>query len=72
MHFVTADLDGGPLIAQVRVPVLDGDDAESLAARVLEREHEILPAAIRWFAAGRLAIEGDHVLLDGKPVLGET
>ena len=69
VHFVTADLDGGPLIVQARVPVLDGDDADTLAARVLEREHEILPAAIRWFAEGRLAIEGNRVLLDGKPAL---
>ena len=69
VHFVTADLDGGPLIVQARVPVLDGDDADTLAARVLEREHDILPAAIRWFAEGRLAIEGNRVLLDGKPAL---
>ena len=69
VHFVTADLDGGPLIVQGRVPILDGDDAETLAARVLEREHEILPVAIRWFAAGRLAIEGEHVLIDGEPAL---
>lgn len=69
VHFVTADLDGGPLIAQARVPVLEGDDADTLAARVLEREHEILPTAIRWFAEARLAIEGERVLLDGEPAL---
>ena len=72
VHFVTADLDGGPLIVQARVPVLEGDDADTLAARVLEREHEILPAAIRWFAEERLAIVGDRVLLDGKPAVEKT
>jgi phosphoribosylglycinamide formyltransferase-1 len=73
VHFVTAALDGGPLIVQARVPVLDGDDADTLAARVLAREHRILPLAIRWFAEGRLSIEGagqdQRVILDGKPAL---
>lgn len=69
VHFVTADLDGGPLIIQARVPVLAGDDADTLAARVLEQEHRILPAAIRWFAEGRLRIEGERVMLDGEPAL---
>ncbi len=72
VHFVTAALDGGPLIVQARVPVLDGDDADTLAARVLAREHRILPLAIRWFAEGRLSIEGERVLLDGKPALGAS
>jgi len=71
VHFVTADLDGGPLIVQAPVPVLAGDDADTLAARVLEQEHEILPAAIRWFADGRLSIEGGHVMLDGKPAMAQ-
>jgi phosphoribosylglycinamide formyltransferase-1 len=69
VHFVTADLDGGPLIIQARVPVMAGDDADTLAARVLEQEHRILPTAIRWFAEGRLRIEGARVMLDGKPAL---
>lgn len=69
VHFVTASLDSGPLIAQARVPILSGDDADTLAARVLEQEHRILPNAICWFAEGRLAIEADRVLLDGKPAL---
>jgi len=71
VHFVTAALDGGPLIVQAQVPVLDGDDADTLAARVLAREHRILPLAIRWFAEGRLSIEGERVLLDGKPARSE-
>lgn len=69
VHFVSAGLDSGPLIVQARVPVLAGDNADTLAARVLEQEHRILPQAIRWFAEGRLTIEGDRVLLNGEPAL---
>lgn len=73
VHFVTAALDGGPLIVQARVPVLATDDADILAARVLAQEHRILRRAIRWFAEGRLDIEGvgedQRVMLDGKPAL---
>jgi phosphoribosylglycinamide formyltransferase-1 len=69
VHFVTAGLDSGPLIAQARVPILAGDDADTLAARVLEQEHLILPQVIGWFAEGRLALDGNRVLLDGKPAL---
>ena len=68
VHFVTEEVDGGPVILQARVPVLPGDTPEALAARVLEQEHRIYPQAIRWFADGRLRLEGDRVLLDGKPV----
>ena len=49
-----------------RVPVLAGDDAETLAARVLEQEHRILPMVIAWFAEGRLRLKGNRVLLDGQ------
>lgn len=69
VHFVTAGLDSGPLIVQARVPILPGDDADTLAARVLEQEHQILPRAINWFAEGRLKIVDAHVMLDGKPAL---
>lgn len=69
VHFVTAALDGGPLIVQARVPVLGSDDPDTLAARVLEGEHRILPLAMRWFAEDRLRIDGERVLLDGKPAL---
>ena len=51
------------------MPVLATDDADILAARVLEQEHRILPRAIRWFAEDRLDIEGKRVLLDGKPAI---
>ncbi|WP_456373275.1 phosphoribosylglycinamide formyltransferase [Thiolapillus sp.] len=69
IHFVTEELDGGPLILQARVPVLPGDSAEELAARVLEKEHQIYPLAVRWFAEGRLALnDAGQVVLDGKPL----
>jgi phosphoribosylglycinamide formyltransferase-1 len=50
------------------VPVLPGDDAEALAARVLAQEHRIYPLAIRWFAEGRLRLNGGRVWLDGEPL----
>ena len=56
-HFVTSRLDHGPIIIQAAVPVLAGDSADTLAARVLEQEHRIYPQAIRWFAEDRLVIE---------------
>ncbi len=66
VHFVTPELDHGPIIAQAAVPVLPGDDEASLAARVLRQEHRILPLAVRWFLDGRLAVEGQRVLLRGE------
>ena len=66
VHFVTAELDGGPVIAQARIPVDPGDDAATLAARVLEREHPLLLACLELFAAGRVALEADGVLFDGR------
>ena len=65
VHFVNTDLDGGPVIVQVRVPVLPGDDEASLAARVLEREHRIYPLVARLFAEGRLLLSADGAELDG-------
>ena len=67
VHFVTADLDGGPVIAQARVPVLPGDDADALAARVLEREHPLLVETVRWLAAGRITLAEDGIHVDGRP-----
>jgi phosphoribosylglycinamide formyltransferase-1 len=61
VHFVTAALDHGPIVAQGAVPVLDGDDEAVLAARVLAVEHRLLPAAVRAFCAGRLVIAGSRV-----------
>ncbi|MFN0313795.1 MAG: phosphoribosylglycinamide formyltransferase [Burkholderiales bacterium] len=63
VHFVTSALDGGPIIAQAVVPVLDDDTPASLAARVLVQEHRILPAAIRWLLDDRIQLEGRRVRL---------
>jgi phosphoribosylglycinamide formyltransferase-1 len=57
VHFVTADLDHGPIVAQAAVPVPEGDTEEALAERVLAQEHVIYPRAVRWFVEGRLTIE---------------
>ena len=68
VHFVTRELDGGPVVIQSRVPVRDGDDEGSLAARVLEVEHRIYPECIGWFATGRLQWRDGTVQLDGHPL----
>jgi phosphoribosylglycinamide formyltransferase-1 len=65
VHFVTAELDHGPIIAQAAVPVLPDDDEDSLAARVLAQEHRILPQAVRWFLEGRLSTHGNRVRITG-------
>ncbi len=61
VHFATPETDRGPIILQAAVPVLDDDTPDSLAARVLTLEHRIYPAAVRLWAAGRLAVEGNRV-----------
>lgn len=66
VHFVTEQVDAGPIIIQATVPVKTDDSAETLAARVLEQEHRIYPQAIRWFAEKRLQIVDNKVLLDGQ------
>jgi len=68
VHFVTPELDAGPIVIQGRVPVLPSDTPESLAQRVHQEEYRIYPKAITWFAQGRLSIETDRVLLDKRPV----
>ncbi len=65
VHFVTEELDAGPVVAQARVPVLDGDSAETLAERVRREEHVIYPKTVSWFTDGRLRQDGDHAVLDG-------
>ena len=65
VHFVTQDVDVGPIIAQGAVAVRDDDDEGSLAARVLDVEHVLLPAAVRWFCAGQLVIAGNRVRVSG-------
>lgn len=68
VHFVTGKLDGGPVILQAEVPVLPGDTAESLASRVLIKEHLIYPLAMNWFARGRLRLQQEKIWLDGEPL----
>ena len=66
VHFVTPELDCGPIIEQAAVPVVDNDTADSLAARVLTAEHRIYPQAVADFVAGRLKIQGNRVLKQPK------
>ncbi len=61
VHFVTPLVDHGPIIVQAAVPVLDGDDETSLAARVLVQEHRVYPLAVRWFVEGRFRLCGERV-----------
>ena len=68
VHFVTAELDGGPPIAQVEVPISDQDDADSLARKVLVQEHRLYPAVVDWFVKGRLRLDGNQALLDDQPL----
>ncbi|UCV16229.1 phosphoribosylglycinamide formyltransferase [Quatrionicoccus australiensis] len=63
VHFVTPTLDHGPVIIQAAVPVLDADDEDALAARILVQEHKIYPQAVRWFAEDRLRLENGRVRL---------
>jgi phosphoribosylglycinamide formyltransferase 1 len=64
VHFVTAELDHGPMVDQVAVPILPGDTPQTLSARVLEQEHILYPRAIRWFIEDRLTVEDGKVLVD--------
>ena len=70
VHFVTPALDCGPVVIQAVVPVMDGDDEERLAARVLVEEHRIYPQAVRWFVDGRLRLDGNRVHLADEPQAG--
>lgn len=66
IHFVTEELDGGPVIIQATVPVLASDTEATLSARVQQQEHSIYPQAIDWFARGRLQLAGEQPWLDGQ------
>ncbi len=68
VHFVTEELDGGPLILQAVVPVLSGDDEDSLASRVQQQEHIIYPLTVKWFVEGRLGFSAGTVTMDGEPL----
>jgi phosphoribosylglycinamide formyltransferase-1 len=66
VHFVTEQLDGGPVILQAKVPLFSDDDAASLAERVHEQEHRIYPLVVRWFCQNRLQQQADKAWLDGN------
>ena len=66
VHFADAEFDRGPIIIQAAVPVNDGDDGQAVADRILEQEHRIYPQAIKWFAEGRLVLDGRIVRLVGS------
>ena len=68
VHFVTEQLDGGPVIVQAQVPIIAGDDAETLARRVLREEHRIYLQAVRWCASGRARLQGAQATFDGAPL----
>ena len=65
VHFVTPELDAGPIIAQAAVPVLPGDTADTLADRILTAEHKLYPLALRLVASGEAVLNGNRVLLQG-------
>jgi len=66
VHFVTAEVDHGPIVIQAAVRVRPEDSAESLAARILEQEHVIYPRAVRWFLDGRLLLQNGVVTVKGN------
>lgn len=68
VHFVTAELDGGPVIAQARIPIHAEDNEETLASRLLEQEHRLIVACVEAIARGRVALRKDTVYRDGDPL----
>ncbi|MDF0752520.1 phosphoribosylglycinamide formyltransferase [Marinobacter sp. 71-i] len=68
IHFVTEELDGGPVIAQAEVSVAPDDTPESLAEKVQEKEHLLYPIVVRWFCEGRIQLGTDYVVFDGQPL----
>jgi phosphoribosylglycinamide formyltransferase-1 len=70
VHFVTPEMDGGPVLLQAHVPIKPDDDPDSLAARVLAQEHRLYPLAIQWFAEQRIFLdEHGRIVFDGQPLL---
>lgn len=65
VHFVTEELDGGPVILQAKVPIFPEDTADDLASRIHVQEHKIYPLVINWFCSGRVVMQGDKAVLDG-------
>ena len=68
VHLVTADMDAGPIVCQAAVPVLEGDTAETLGARVLAVEHKIYPLALKWLAEGKLRVVDGKCIIDNARV----
>ncbi|MBD1582447.1 phosphoribosylglycinamide formyltransferase [Pseudoalteromonas sp. S16_S37] len=68
VHFVTEELDGGPVVLQAKVPILADDTAETLAQRVHEQEHIIYPLVVQWFSEHRLTMEADYAVFDNQPL----
>jgi len=68
IHFVTEDLDGGPVIAQAGIRIRPEDTPESLREKVQAREHELYPIIVRWFCEGRIQLKDDTVTFDGQPL----
>ncbi len=68
IHFVTEELDGGPVIVQAKVAITAEDDETSLAQKVLQQEHLLYPLVVRWFTEGRLQLKGQQASLDGQPL----
>ncbi|HBZ17432.1 phosphoribosylglycinamide formyltransferase [Candidatus Pantoea floridensis] len=68
VHFVTDELDGGPIVLQARVPVFAGDSEDDISARVQHQEHAIYPLVISWFVDGRLQMRAGKAWLDGEPL----
>jgi len=65
VHFVTEELDGGPVILQAKIPIFAEDDAEILASRIHEQEHRIYPLVVKWFCSDRVMMAGGKAVLDG-------
>ena len=72
VHFVTQELDGGPVVLQARVPVLPADTEATLSARVQAEEHRIYPKVIDWFACQRLTWKNGSPWLDGQPLMARS
>lgn len=68
VHFVTEQLDGGPVILQARVPIFDEDTVETLTKRVQSQEYRIYPLVTQWFVEGRLEMKEGKAFLDGQPL----
>jgi phosphoribosylglycinamide formyltransferase-1 len=68
VHFVTEELDGGPIVVQAKVPILANDTAELLSKRVHKQEHIIYPLAVKWFSEQRLTMEADYAVFDNQPL----